>query len=127
MDGDKILLAGAALNGLYGLQIFSDQDKAAETFYGQTKPTASEKGVGQWLGFANIANAAMLAVTAGSTDENTRTKVKKVMIATSLAGALIAKNQVDDNGFDKKQADMAIGANLALAAVAARDVFGEKK
>ena len=38
----------------------------------------------------------MLAVTAGSTDENTRTKVKKVMIATSLAGALIAKNQVDD-------------------------------
>ena len=37
------------------------------------------------------------------------------------------KNQVDDNGFDKKQADMAIGANLALAAVAARDVFGEKK
>ena len=69
----------------------------------------------------------MLAVTAGSTDENTRTKVKKVMIATSLAGALIAKNQVDDNGFDKKQADMAIRANLALAAVAARDVFGEKK
>ena len=69
----------------------------------------------------------MLAVTAGSTDENTRTKVKKVMIATSLAGALIAKNQVDDNGFDKKQADMAIGASLALAAVAARDVFGEKK
>ena len=83
--------------------------------------------MGQWLGFANIANAAMLAVTAGSTDENTRTKVKKVIIATSLAGALIAKNQVDDNGFDKKQADMAIGANLALAAVAARDVFGEKK
>lgn len=69
----------------------------------------------------------MLAVTAGSTDENTRTNVKKVMIATSLAGALIAKNQVDDNGFDKKQADMAIGASLALAAVAARDVFGEKK
>tara|TARA_Y100000746_G_scaffold219779_1_gene217600 strand:+ start:199 stop:300 length:102 start_codon:yes stop_codon:yes gene_type:complete len=29
MDGDKILLAGAALYGLYGLQIFSDQDKAA--------------------------------------------------------------------------------------------------
>ena len=56
----------------------------------------------------------MLAVTAGSTDENTRTKVKKVMIATSLAGALIAKNQVDDNGFDKKQADMDIGANLAF-------------
>ena len=69
----------------------------------------------------------MLAVTAVSTDENTRTNVKKVMIATSLAGALIAKNQVDDNGFDKKLADMAIGANLALAAVAARDVFGEKK
>lgn len=29
MSGDKILLAGAAMNGLYGLQIFSDQDKAA--------------------------------------------------------------------------------------------------
>ena len=32
MDGDKILLAGASLNGLYGLQIFSDQDKAAGTW-----------------------------------------------------------------------------------------------
>jgi hypothetical protein len=29
MSGDKILLAGAAMNGLYGLQIFGDQDKAA--------------------------------------------------------------------------------------------------
>ena len=37
------------------------------------------------------------------------------------------RNQVDEFGFDKKQSDMAIGANLALAAVAARDVFGEKK
>ena len=29
MSGDKILLAGAAMSGLYGLQIFGDQDKAA--------------------------------------------------------------------------------------------------
>lgn len=115
------------MNGLYGLQIFSDQDKAAETFYGQTKPAQSEKGVGQWLGFSNLASAAMLAVVANTTDENTKTNVKKVMIGVSLAGALIAKNQVDEFGFDKKQSDMAIGANLALAAVAARDVFGEKK
>jgi len=29
MSGDKLLLAGAAMSGLYGLQIFGDQDKAA--------------------------------------------------------------------------------------------------
>ena len=69
----------------------------------------------------------MLAAVANTTDENTKTNVKKVMIGVSLAGALIAKNQVDEFGFDKKQSDMVIGANLALAAVAARDVFGEKK
>lgn len=101
--------------------------RPTETFYGQTKPAQSEKGVGQWLGFSNLASAAMLAVVANTTDENTKTNVKKVMIGVSLAGALIAKNQVDEFGFDKKQSDMAIGANLALAAVAARDVFGEKK
>ena len=62
----------------------------------------------------------MLAAVANTTDENTKTNVKKVMIGANLAGALIAKNQVDEFGFDKKQSDMAIGASLALAAVAAR-------
>ena len=72
--------------------------RPTETFYGQTKPAQSEKGVGQWLGFSNLASAAMLAVVANTTDENTKTNVKKVMMGVSLAGALIAKNQVDEFG-----------------------------
>ena len=65
--------------------------RPTETFYGQTKPAQSEKGVGQWLGFSNLASAAMLAVVANTTDENTKTNVKKVMMGVSLAGALIAQ------------------------------------
>ena len=66
-------------------------------------------------------------VVANTTDENTKTNVKKVMMGVSLAKALGRRTKSTNSAYDKKQSDMAIGANLALAAVAARDVFGEKK
>lgn len=64
-------------------------------------------------------------LTAKSSDEELKKNVKALSAGFSLLGAGVAAHQVDANGFDKTQGKIAVGANLALAALLLKDVLGK--
>jgi len=122
MDGDKLLLAGSALSGMYGAQLLSSPGKACETFYG-TKGTPAERGISKWLGFLQLGNATNYAIMSGCNDKETVKKSKMAGAAFSAASIGMCMHQMDKNGFDKNQAMIAMGMNAVLGGLMLRDAL----